>query len=151
MDVVASTIQRMRGWLEIDSEPNQGTRIRLSFPLPSVIQHAMVFRSGGQLFALPMQSVRSAGESGRGATCLSFSKMLGLPQAETSQHIVLACESPSGHSSAGGSSSVTLLVDEVVGPEEVVVRPLPTLLKQHPFCSGATLKVPSTGCVRRMR
>jgi chemosensory pili system protein ChpA (sensor histidine kinase/response regulator) len=27
----------------------------------------------------------------------------------------------------------------VIGPEEVVVRPLPTLMKQHPFCAGATL------------
>ena len=34
---------------------------------------------------------------------------------------------------------MTLLVDEVVGPEEVVVRPLPSLLKQHAYCSGATL------------
>jgi chemosensory pili system protein ChpA (sensor histidine kinase/response regulator) len=34
---------------------------------------------------------------------------------------------------------VTLIVDEIIGPEEVVVRPLPSLLKQHPFCSGATL------------
>ena len=97
MDVVASTIQRMRGWFEIDSEPNQGTRIRLSFPLPSVIQHAMVFRSGGQLFALPMQSVRSAGESNQESACLCFSQMLGFPPAETSQQIVLACESPSGN------------------------------------------------------
>lgn len=138
MDVVATTIQRMRGWLEIDSIPEQGTRIRLSFPLPSVIQHAMVFRSAGQLFALPMQSVRSFGESERAGVCLSFSEMLGCPPAETSQHIVLACESPSA---TGGDehSSVTLVVDEVIGPEEVVVRPLPALLRQHPFCSGATL------------
>ncbi len=138
MDVVATTIQRMRGWLEIDSIPHQGTRIRLSFPLPSVIQHAMVFRSAGQLFALPMQSVRSFGESERAGVCLSFSEILGCPPAETSQHIVLACESPSA-TGDDETSSVTLVVDEVIGPEEVVVRPLPTLLRQHPFCSGATL------------
>jgi chemosensory pili system protein ChpA (sensor histidine kinase/response regulator) len=34
---------------------------------------------------------------------------------------------------------VAILVDEIVGPEEVVVRSLPGLLKQHPLCSGATL------------
>ena len=73
MDVVASTLQRMRGWLEVDSEPKKGTRIRLSFPLPSVIQHAMVFRSAGQLFALPMQSVRTAGEVKDDSPCLAFS------------------------------------------------------------------------------
>jgi chemotaxis protein histidine kinase CheA/ActR/RegA family two-component response regulator len=139
MDVVASTLQRMRGWLQVDSEPGQGTRIRLSFPLPSVIQHAMVFRSAGQLFALPMQSVRSAGEVEANSACLSFSQLLGCRQHESQescQRIELACEAPGAGSSGTG---VTLLVDEIVGPEEVVVRPLPSMLKHHPFCSGATL------------
>lgn len=139
MDVVASTIQRMRGWLEIDSETNWGTRIRLSFPLPSVIQHAMVFRCGGQLFALPMQSVRSAGESGRESRVLAFAKMLGVAPAENSQRIDLAWDSSSSQDKLDDATRTTLLVDEVVGPEEVVVRPLPSLLKHHPYCSGATL------------
>ncbi len=156
MDVVASTLRRMRGWLQVDSEPQQGTRIRLSFPLPSVIQHAMVFRSAGQLFALPMQSVRSAGELEAKSVCLPFS---GLLVASPRNHRNLAKQSnwprssqlkflrdmlasgtsSSGTSSSGTRTSVTLLVDEIVGPEEVVVRPLPSLLKHHPFCSGATL------------
>ncbi len=142
MDVVASTLARMRGWLEVDSEPQQGTRIRLSFPLPSVIQHAMVFRSAGQLFALPMQSVQSAGEVESDSVCLTFSDLLGCRQERpegSCQRIVLACEAPSSSGSSGRSTRVTLLVDEIVGPEEVVVRPLPTLIKHHPYCSGATL------------
>lgn len=141
MDVVSSTLQRMRGWLEVDSEPNQGTRIRLSFPLPSVIQHAMVFRSAGQLFALPMQSVQSAGAHDPNSICVMFSDLLCGERSldpEKCQRIVLACEA-SAASASSGNARVTLLVDEVVGPEEVVVRPLPAMLKQHPFCSGATL------------
>lgn len=141
MDVVASTLQRMRGWLEVDSEPNQGTRIRLSFPMPSVIQHAMVFRSAGQLFALPMQSVQTAGEVKQRSMCLCFSDLLGGERSgiEAGQRIVLAHETAKSRNVDGQLVPVTLKVDEIVGPEEVVVRPLPSLLKQHPFCSGATL------------
>ncbi len=142
MDVVASTLQRMRGWLEVDSEPNQGTRIRLSFPLPSVIQHAMVFRSAGQLFALPMQSVQTAGEVTKDSLCLTMSELLGgQPEtaSESYQRIVLARDSAAAHGKEEGTAPVTLLVDEIIGPEELVVRPLPSLLKQHPFCGGATL------------
>jgi chemosensory pili system protein ChpA (sensor histidine kinase/response regulator) len=142
LDVVASTLQRMRGWYEVKSEPLKGTRIRLTFPLPSVIQHVMVFRSGSQLFALPMQSVQSAGEVERDSVCLSFSDLTGDRQANSAdacQRIVLACEAPISREDGVSSAFVTLLVDEIVGPEEVVVRPLPSLLKQHPFCSGATL------------
>lgn len=142
MDVVAATLQRMRGWLEVKSEPQKGTRIRLTFPLPSVIQHVMVFRSGNQLFALPMQSVQHAGEVSQESVCLAFSDLMGdLPAnpPEACQRIVVACEATASHDSETQDTRVTLLVDEIVGPEEVVVRPLPALLKQHPFCSGATL------------
>ena len=142
MDVVASTLQRMRGWLKVESKPNQGTCIRLSFPLPSVIQHAMVFRAANQLYALPMQSVQSTGEADSRSECLSFTGLVGAAAdaGQPSQGIVLAGEtSASEGSSIGSNGRITLLVDEIVGPEELVVRPLPALLKHHPYCAGATL------------
>ncbi len=140
MDVVSSTLERMRGWLEVESKANQGTCIRLSFPLPSVIQHAMVFRAANQLFALPMQSVQSTGEADRLSGCLSFTQLVtgdSLENGESGQQIVLASEAPIGEATVTGAMDrLTLLVDEIVGPEELVVRPLPTLLKHHPYCSA---------------
>ncbi|QDT08164.1 hybrid sensor histidine kinase/response regulator [Planctomycetes bacterium K23_9] len=138
MDVVASTLKRMRGWLDVDSDPGKGTRIRLSFPIPSVIQHAMVFRSAGRLFALPMQSVQCVNPELGGATTLRFSEVFGETKdfaAQDEQRIVLTDTA----SRTDGHGRVTLLVDEVLGAEEVVVRPLPSLLRNHPYCNGATL------------
>jgi chemosensory pili system protein ChpA (sensor histidine kinase/response regulator) len=43
------------------------------------------------------------------------------------------------HAHGGDLQSVTLLVDEVVGPEEVVVRPLPALLRHQSCFTGLTL------------
>ncbi len=140
MDVVAATMQRMRGWLEITSEPGQGTRIRLSIPLPSVIQHAMVFRCADQLFALPMESVQSAGDVVSDIPQTSFARLLGLETAHSNhadQTIVVANDRLG--SIQGKSPPLALFVDEIVGPEELVVRPLPSLLKHHPYCVGATL------------
>lgn len=140
MDVVAATMQRMRGWFEITSEPGQGTRIRLSIPLPSVIHHAMVFRCADQLFALPMESVQSAGDVASDVPRTSFARLLGLGAShscEASQTIVVADDRLG--SMQGKPSPLALFVDEIVGPEELVVRPLPSLLKRHPFCVGATL------------
>ncbi|TWT83801.1 Chemotaxis protein CheA [Planctomycetes bacterium CA13] len=142
MDVVANTLQRMRGWLAIDSDTNRGTRIRLSFPLPSVIQHAMVFRSADQLFALPMQSVQRAGVIDMESNCLVLSHLLNATAGQNGkprQGIEIVCMDPTTQGTGDRPSRITLLVDEIVGPEEVVVRPLPALLKNHPFCSGATL------------
>lgn len=170
MDVVAATLDRMRGWIQVESETDHGTTIRLNIPLPSVIQHAMVLRSSGQLFALPMQFIRGAGGEGDGTAAIRLADVLaeatpkapGSPRSDADgQRLVLDCGVP--RSAAGGDAGpgsepnpsefsdplaraiaastrrVTLMVDEIVGPEEVVVRPLPALLKQHPLCTGATL------------
>lgn len=142
MDVVASAIARMRGWVEVDSIPGKGTTVRLTFPLPSVIQHTMVFRASGQLFALPMQFVQAAGNSADPVRSVHFQKLFGSEHTEpdaTTQMLVLSAEAPSSPAPAANQHRLALLVDEIVGPEEVVVRPMPSLLKHHPLCSGATL------------
>ncbi|WP_182865516.1 hybrid sensor histidine kinase/response regulator [Rhodopirellula sp. JC639] len=145
MDVVASTLERMRGWVEVDSEHGTGSTIRLSLPLPSMIQHAMVFRSAGQLFALPAQSVRRTGEFDPEYSPIDLNEILSLPvhdrlaQGDYSRRAII--ELASGAASVEGETGgdFALLVDRVLGPEEVVVRPMPPMLKSHPLCIGATL------------
>ena len=135
MDVVASTLEKARGWLEVKSETGQGTTIRLSFPLPSVIQHAMVFRYANQSFAIPMESVRSVGDVNPNIPRAPFFGLQGLssPTTEMTQAIVL------NNDQHGHGNPVAIYVEEIVGPEELVVRPLPRLLRDHPFCMGVTL------------
>ena len=145
MDVVASTLERMRGWVEVESETGCGSTIRLSLPLPSMIQHAMVFRTGGQLFALPAQSVRRTGEFDASFSPIDLNGILSLKSAESAADqdparramIELAIASATVEGEKGGDFA--LLVDRVLGPEEVVVRPMPPMLKSHPLCTGATL------------
>ncbi|MCA9138373.1 MAG: response regulator [Planctomycetales bacterium] len=145
MDVVASTLERMRGWVEVESDHGNGSTIRLSLPLPSMIQHAMVFRSGGQLFALPAQSVRRTGEFDSAISPIDLNDILSLPcedSATLDEHSRRATiELSTGATTVDGESGgdLTLLVDRVLGPEEVVVRPMPPMLKSHPLCIGATL------------
>jgi chemotaxis protein histidine kinase CheA/ActR/RegA family two-component response regulator len=150
MDVVANTLARMRGWLEVNSEPGRGTSIKLSFPLPSVIQHALVFRAGNQLFAVPMQAVQATGTALHGNAGVAFTDLIAAdtPDAaspavagsDPDQHIVIAAETSAAEGRQGSPRTrVGWLVDEIVGPEELVVRPLPPLLKNHPYCYGATL------------
>ncbi|KAA5544602.1 response regulator [Roseiconus nitratireducens] len=144
MDVVASTLERMRGWVEVESETGQGSMIRLSLPLPSMIQHAMVFRCGGQLFALPAQSVRRTGECDLSRSPVDLNQLLALnPNDGHNEHDPIQptmIELASGAASdSEGAGEFALLVDRVLGPEEVVLRPMPPMLKAHPLCIGATL------------
>jgi chemosensory pili system protein ChpA (sensor histidine kinase/response regulator) len=146
MDVVASTLARLGGWIDVDSVAGKGATIRLNIPLRSAIEHLMVFRCGHQQYALPLLSIRSAGETGGRAPSVVLRKLFS--RNVDSNHEELASlqidlETSPGRKASGQSNRVNLLVDEIIGPEEVVVRPLPTLLRSHPFCSGATLS--STG------
>ncbi len=141
MDVVASTLERMRGWVEVDSSAGQGTMIRLSIPLHSMIQHVMVFRSSGQLFAVPMQAVQSAGDEDEKIHAVCLDQLLDLnPTSENSAQEMIVLGNPlstdKDHEQPG---NIAILVDQIIGPEEVVVRPMPKLFRQHPICAGATL------------
>ena len=146
MDVVSETLKRMRGWVAVDSVSGKGTCIRLSFPLPSVIQHTMVFRSSGQLFALPMQCVQKAGANIDGGPAVRLEQLVNdadpFRSHEQGNHAVSLMLD--GHQveqihAQQQDRGVHLQIDEIIGPEEVVVRPLPAILKQHPICCGATL------------
>ena len=142
MDVVATQVHRMRGRVEIDSETGSGTCIRIQIPLRSAIEHAMVMKCGGQLFAVPMQFVQTArperDDLPESLKTVTLRGMLGLADgpSETGQLIVL------GHQAGGSiseSNSIAIEVDTVVGAEEVVVRAVPPLLNTHPLLSGLTL------------
>jgi chemosensory pili system protein ChpA (sensor histidine kinase/response regulator) len=145
----------MRSWIEIDSIPGEGTTIRLSIPLRSVIEHAMVFRCGGRLFAVPMQYVRGAGdaedESAKSSAVetVSCHDLFRLAQPASDgprQRLVIGfgrrtdmvSPSKAPQFSRPGQQRA-ILVDEILGPEEVVVRPLPPLLRHQSLVSGITL------------
>lgn len=162
MDVVAETLHRMSSWVEVDSAPNHGTRIRLSIPLRSVIEPAMVFRCAGQLLAVPMQVVHCAGEA-KLANRNSGSQGIALPSIHVDELLPSNCsrevtfgkrlvigysrqvlaDSHFGSAPEPGFASrarrFELLVEEIVGPEEVVIRPLPPLLRHQSLFSGITL------------
>ena len=153
MDVVANTLERLQSWIEVDSVPGEGTSIRLMIPLHSVIEHVMVFRSAGQDYAVPTQFVKAAGpwntDDAFEFPLIPFVDVcsgIGSEDSKQSQVIVIqhgwknSSDEPDAAENGRRNERVMgLLVDEIVGPEEVVVRPLPVLLKEHRLFAGLSL------------
>lgn len=148
MDVVDSWVRRLRGKIDVESIAGQGTTFRLQIPLRSAVEHVMVFRSGGQLFALPMHAVSRTSDntmetnsadhpSSRKAVALS--QLLGCEERPSSRSCYVSLRHVGETSGASHRSSVTLAVDGIVGVEEVVVRPLPSLLRGNLLFAGVTL------------
>ena len=143
MDVVATQVHRMRGRVEIDSEPGGGTCFRIQIPLRSAIEHAMVLRCGGQLFAVPMQFVQAArpepNDLPESIRTVRLGDLLDLSESRATTRGQLVVLGHHANGTANAGNSVAIEVDSVVGAEEVVVRALPLLLDGHPLLSGLTL------------
>ncbi len=152
MDVVDSWVKRLRGRIELESAPGQGTTFRLHIPLRSAVEHAMVVRAGGQLFALPMHTVSGTSDSTRPMNGLAnaasddqtvpLSRILGCKSNQTKRGCFISLRntirtSPTAQRCAG--RDVTIAVDAIVGVEEVVVRSLPSLLQRNELFAGVTL------------
>ena len=58
MDAVKKSIELMRGSVEIKSEPGKGSTFILRFPLTLAIIKALLVRTGGHIYAIPIETVR---------------------------------------------------------------------------------------------
>ena len=152
MDVVNSWVRRLRGRIDVESVAGQGTTFRLQIPLRSAVEHAMVVRAGGQLFALPMHTVSGTSDSkvplsGRpsvklDAYAVPLIHILGSEDGQRTRgcHVTLRNSAKNSQGAQGRTNGdVTIAVDAVVGVEEVVVRSLPPLLQRNELFAGVTL------------
>jgi two-component system chemotaxis sensor kinase CheA len=148
MDVVQSRIRELGGQIQIQSELGRGSRFLIRVPLTLAILPTLLVQAGEAVYALPLarvQEVMHAPEKtlkwfdGRPVLdrrshtlpLLDLRGWLGLQvPAETLFTIVLL---------QMGDSRFGLIVDQVRGREEVVIKPLPRALRGLPGYAGATL------------
>ena len=64
LDVVRDSVSRLRGTLEVESTPGQGTAFTMKFPTSLAIQSTMMIRIGEHQFAIPTVMVESIGRLG---------------------------------------------------------------------------------------
>lgn len=151
MDVVRRNIERLRGKIGIDSEPGMGTRFTISLPLTLAIIEAVIVGVGGERYVIPTLSVRESfrprpgqvatvqgkGEMvsmrGRLTPLLRLGDHLGVaPRArDATEGIVVVVES--------GLDARCLLVDELVGKQEVVIKSLGDLFASQADFAGAAI------------
>ncbi len=151
MDVVKSTVARLKGAVELTSSPGEGTRLNVRLPLTLSIMRVILVKANGQTFALPANVVtrilRVSSESvhhiggkpvlrsdGKSFPLLRLSEALRL-EGQPDQ----AVKKPPALLLQLGDRSVALVVDEVADAREVVVKTMGALLKKVRGFTGATL------------
>jgi len=151
MDVVKTKISQLNGKLEIDSTLGEGSRIEIQVPLTLAIMPTLMVLLEGRAFALPLVNVneifnldltqinRVDGQQmiivrDKAIPIFHLKRWLieghqndPLPQQG---HVVIANV---------GVVQVAFVVDQLIGQEEVVIKPLGSVLHGTPGLSGATI------------
>ena len=148
MDVVRTNIERIGGLVDIESRRGRGTVLRIKIPLTLAIVPAVVVRADGQRFALPQGYVRELvqlGKEGPGVEhthrspvyrlrgellpLVDLRSQLRLPAAEGAGRRIVVLNAQ--------GVGVGLVVDAILGTEEIVVKPLGAALRDLRVYAGA--------------
>ncbi|EBS3386919.1 chemotaxis protein CheA [Salmonella enterica] len=151
MDVVKRNIQEMGGHVEIQSKQGSGTTIRILLPLTLAILDGMSVRVAGEVFILPLNAVMESlqpreedlhplagGERvlevrGEYLPLVELWKVFDVDGAKTeaTQGIVVILQS--------AGRRYALLVDQLIGQHQVVVKNLESNYRKVPGISAATI------------
>ncbi|MEQ8253121.1 MAG: chemotaxis protein CheA [Smithellaceae bacterium] len=151
MDVVRQAIEKLRGKIEIESSVGAGTTFITRFPLTLAIIDGMIVKVGPESYILPTISIRQALRPardaytnivGKGEMINAMGHLMPLlrlyeifdiepKHREPWDGIVIVVDSESG--------SKCLLVDEIVGKAEVVVKSLGEGLKNIRGLAGGAI------------
>ena len=151
MEVVKQTMDDVGGTLEIESQPGQGTCFRLTFPLTMAILPALMVRLGSEVYALPMTHiVRTVEPLQVDVRQLHQQPVLRweekiLPLAYLADVLQCAREETAAEGISvivveRGRQQVGLVVDEIMGKEEIVLKPLEGILGQIEGLAGVTIR-----------
>jgi two-component system chemotaxis sensor kinase CheA len=148
MDVVKTVLERLKGSITIESKAGQGTRFLLKVPLTLAIIKALMFRVSGRLYAIPLTSVieitRALGSEVHTVDrrevirmreevlpLVRLGGMLEGAQAEQKKLFIVVI--------AQGDRKYGLVVDRLIGEEELVIKALDDHLVATELVSGASI------------
>jgi len=151
MDVVKTKITQLNGSIEIQSKMGEGTRMVIKVPLTLAIMPTLMIMLGEQTFALPLVSVNeifhmdlTKSNIVDGQECVTVRER-AIPIFHLKRWLVLGAANEESPEQAHvvivsvGTQRVGFVVDQLIGQEEVVIKPLGKMLHGTPGMAGATI------------
>lgn len=148
MDAVLTTVTALRGSVDVQSWPGQGTRVTLRLPLTLAIIDGLLVRLGTSRYVIPLASVEEcvefdAVERSRdsGRTMLQIRERLvpfidlidafdASPSTETRRRVVIV---------KADGARLGLVVDDILGQNQTVIKPLGPYHDRVEGFAGATI------------
>ncbi|PKR89528.1 chemotaxis protein CheA [Pleomorphomonas diazotrophica] len=152
MDVVRRNVQALGGRVQVMSTPGKGTRFTLVIPLTLAVLDGMVVAVGWEKYILPLTSIVESFRPGRGqirvipgggevvsirgefVRLIHLARVFGVTEAvaDPCQGLVVLIELANG-------GKLGVVVDELIGQQQVVIKSLQDNYDPVPGISGATI------------
>ena len=151
MDVVKTKISQLNGIIDVHSAKGQGSKIIIKVPLTLAIMPTLMVMLGNQAFAFPLVNVNEIFHLDLSRTNVVDGQEVvivrdkALPLFYLKRWLVSGAsfdeQQREGHVVilTVGSQRIGFVVDQLVGQEEVVIKPLGKMLQGTPGMSGATI------------
>ncbi|KAF2393574.1 chemotaxis protein CheA [Pseudomonas frederiksbergensis] len=150
MDVVKTKIAQLNGTINIYSTKGKGSKIVIKVPLTLAIMPTLMVMLGNQAFAFPLVNVNEIFHLDLSRTNVVDGQEVvivrdkALPLFYLKRWLVSSAaheEQREGHVVilSVGTQRIGFVVDQLVGQEEVVIKPLGKMLQGTPGMSGATI------------
>lgn len=151
LDVVRSEMDSLKGLVWLESKLGCGTKVTLELPITLAYTHVLLMETGKAVYGLPCSSVRRITEvsadqirtlqgresvelEGQSASVARLDQLLGTARAG----VLRASRWPALLMGPQERPTV-LLVDRVIGDENVIVKPMGPLLRRVPSVSGGII------------
>jgi two-component system chemotaxis sensor kinase CheA len=153
MDVVQSVIRNLRGRIEVNTTPGQGTHIKLIIPVSLAFLSSMIVRSINRLYAIPINSVSQVFKPGadqvvrvsasgdvmvrRQDALVPVHWIHNVAERALNDQVIVVLQTARG--------ALGLPVDEIIGEEQVMMKPLPEHLQD--IRGGAGCAILGSGAI----
>lgn len=150
LDVVKTKIEALGGEIEAKTKLGEGSNFIIRLPLTLAIIQALMVIIGEEKYALPLGSIQTVEDipssefkdiqgkevinlRGSVVPIVRLSKILGCKQPEKEPEELLVVIVKKGERLAG------MVVDELIGQQEIVIKSIGKYIKNHKIISGATI------------
>jgi two-component system chemotaxis sensor kinase CheA len=151
MDVVLSNIKKIGGSVHVKSKTGQGTRMTLRLPLTLAVLDVMLVKVSGSPYVIPLSSIVetiqcSRADFGRAPSGAKVLRVRGeyvqvvdlanrfqmMSEADLGNRFVVLCE-------AEGGVKIALIVDDIIGQQQVVIKSLEENFESIDGIAGGTI------------
>jgi two-component system chemotaxis sensor kinase CheA len=150
LDVVRTNVKRLGGAVVVESEVGRGTTFRVTLPLTLAIVQAMMVALGDDIYAIPLVSIvetlylaDAITGSVKGKPVIQWRDRV-LPLVHLHRFFGRGAQDPTPGKQAvvtvaWGKLQVGLVVDRLIGKQEIVVKSLGPFIGNVPALSGCTI------------